>query len=76
MAKQCFKCKAPFVKGKQGKRKNGSRWYLCAKCCAENAVAREAHKTLDNGWLEASGQSVKMGWNGVPSERSLRRRSR
>ena len=62
----CFVCKQQIanlaLRSKTGKRKDGSRWSICSGC-------HKSTVTTDSG-------GVKMGWNGVPSAQSLKRRSR
>ena len=77
----CFACKRSHSVAqlaKRGKRKNGSNWALCQEC----SNAYRAERELDTQALRAAEDDIRtgghgfteMGWNGVPSETSLRRR--
>lgn len=73
---RCFKCGEQKTRQqiwKGGKRKNGSRWFLCKEC---RRVELEMRK-LDNAAARAADDdwTSEQGWNGIPSDASIRRRS-
>ena len=81
---KCFGCDKNRKRNqiaKSGTRKNGSRWHLCRTCSRAYAQEREMDA---QAFAAAEGDAVRvgeagsvaMGWNGVPSDRSLRGRKR
>lgn len=79
----CFACKEQYVRGsiaKSGKRKDGSVWYVCKECSAIYKAARQldqaAYEAANTDRVLTDSGKIDMGWNGVPSEKSLKRRSR
>jgi hypothetical protein len=71
--KNCFKCRTPIEgrSAKTGLRRNGSRWHLCEEC----SLAFRAERLLDQEAARRADLDTEMGWNGTPSEASLRRRT-
>lgn len=68
----CFVCKQDKqwnAIAKSGRNKRGW-WFLCKECSASYKQA----KNLESGRVLTDSGYEEMGWNGVPSERSLRAR--
>jgi hypothetical protein len=60
---------------KMGRTQAGRMWFLCRDC----QESHRRHKELDEEVMrvgDGKGHRVEMGWNGVPSAKALRRRSR
>jgi len=67
---RCFACKRILPASERvrsGRTQHGRAWHLCADCHASWHGERGFIRSGEDGW-------VKMGWNGTPSERSLKRR--
>src|SRR5262247_1603076 len=88
---RCFVCELSYVAKhmrRKGNRRDGSRWYLCNTCSGDWSAIKRAQRDeiirpqVDDWHREQEVarrnrvSGVAMGWNGVPSERALRRRSR
>jgi hypothetical protein len=85
----CFSCKQQKAanqiarhgthrkKDAQGKR---AFWHLCRECHGtykqEREMDKQAYRAAQGDMRVGEKGSEQMGWNGVPSDRSLRRRSR
>lgn len=79
----CFSCKQVYPRAriaKSGVRSNGSKWFVCRECHSSWRTAKqmdqEAYEKGQSDRVMTDEGFVSMGWNGVPSERSLRRRKR
>jgi hypothetical protein len=80
----CFACKHshPISElAKKGKRASGSTWALCKLCSdtyrEERMLDQRAYQAAQNDWVRTDREgATEMGWNGVPSDRTLRRRPR
>lgn len=79
----CFACKRDrpiSVLARKGTRPNGSKWALCRECSdtyrKEREMDREAYHAARDDIRTGERGYTEMGWNGVPSEKALRRRSR
>lgn len=80
---RCFACREDVPRSqvkKSGPSKNGGRWYLCKECSASykaaKALDQAAYDAATSDRVLTDSGKIQMGWNGVPSERSLKRRSR
>jgi len=77
--KRCFSCGTSAGIVRSGYRKDGTPWHVCADCrsawLAERELDRQALEAANSVRVGERGVAV-MGWNGTPSDRSLRRRSR
>jgi transcription elongation factor Elf1 len=77
----CFACKHSHPisdLARKGRRASGATWALCKECSdaykREREMDREAYHAAEGDILTGENEYTKMGWNGVPSDRSLRKR--
>lgn len=85
-AVECFACKGQFSQrqiARRGTRRFGGRlsyWFLCRECHTaflnEREMDKQAYRAAQGDMRVGERDSESMGWNGVPSERSLKARKR
>jgi len=74
---KCFACSASFDRSriaKTGTRRDGKRWFLCVDCRDAYKAARKIDRQTHQSNVGMVSGEV-LGWNGVPSDRALRKRN-